>query len=85
VAYITDELSIKRILDHLGLSPPEEAKPPPTREVVRVPKTTRGARSRPVEDTRQPTLTLASSKGVILSVNVGRAPSRMVGRVSWAS
>ena len=26
-----------RILDHLGLSPPEEAKPPPTREVVRVP------------------------------------------------
>ena len=27
VAYITDELSIKHILDHLGLSPPEE-KPP---------------------------------------------------------
>jgi hypothetical protein len=37
VAYITDELSIKRILDHLGLSPPEEAKPPPARELVRVP------------------------------------------------
>ena len=37
VAYITDELSIRRILDNLGLNPPEEAKPPPTREVVRVP------------------------------------------------
>jgi hypothetical protein len=36
VAYITDEISIKRILDHLGLSPPEEEKPPPIREVVRV-------------------------------------------------
>ena len=31
VAYITDELSIRRILDHLGLSPPEQEKPPPTR------------------------------------------------------
>ena len=37
VAYITDELSIRRILDHLGLSPPQQQKPPPTREVVRVP------------------------------------------------
>jgi hypothetical protein len=37
VAYITDELSIRRILDHLGLSPPEQEKPPPRREVVRVP------------------------------------------------
>ena len=37
VAYITDELSIRRILDHLGLSPPQQDKPPPTREVVRVP------------------------------------------------
>ena len=37
VAYITDELSIRRILDHLGLSPPEQVKPPPAREVVRVP------------------------------------------------
>jgi hypothetical protein len=33
VAYITDELSIRRIPDHLGLSPPEQEKPPPTREV----------------------------------------------------
>ena len=37
VAYITDELSITRILDHLGLSPPPQEKPPPTRELVRVP------------------------------------------------
>jgi hypothetical protein len=36
VAYITDTVAIRRILDHLGLSPPE--KPPPEfREVVRVP------------------------------------------------
>ena len=37
VAYITDELSIRPILNHLGLSPPEQEKPPPTLEVVRVP------------------------------------------------
>ena len=37
VAYITDELSIRRILDHLGPSPPQQERPPPTREVVRVP------------------------------------------------
>ncbi len=35
VAYIADELSIRRILDHLGLSPPEHQEPP-IREVVRV-------------------------------------------------
>jgi hypothetical protein len=29
VAYITDQLAINKILDHLGLSPPEEARPPP--------------------------------------------------------
>jgi hypothetical protein len=37
VAYITDGLSIRRILDHLGLSPPEEKPPPKVAEVVRVP------------------------------------------------
>ena len=37
MAYITDEISMKRILDHLGLSPPEQEKPPPRRAVVRVP------------------------------------------------
>ena len=33
VAYIHDTVAIKQILDYLGLSPPEEPKPPP---VVRV-------------------------------------------------
>ena len=36
-AYITDELSGRRILDPLGLSSPEQEEPPPAREVVRVP------------------------------------------------
>ena len=36
VAYITDTVAIRRILDHLGLSPPEKP-PPEVREVVRVP------------------------------------------------
>ncbi len=36
VAYVSDGVSIKRILAALGLSPPEE-KPPPIHEVVRVP------------------------------------------------
>ncbi len=29
VAYITDQLAINKILDHLGLTPPEEVRPPP--------------------------------------------------------
>jgi hypothetical protein len=37
VAYITDELSIRRILEHLGLSSPQQERPPPSRELVRVP------------------------------------------------
>jgi hypothetical protein len=38
VAYLHDTVAIKQVLDHLGLSPPEESKPPPaTHEVVRVP------------------------------------------------
>ncbi len=37
VAYIIDGLSIHRILDHLGLTPPEEKPPPEVKEVVRVP------------------------------------------------
>jgi hypothetical protein len=37
VAYVSDEVSIRRILDHLGLSPPEQEKPPPIPEVTRVP------------------------------------------------
>ena len=38
VAYLHDTVAIKQILDHLGLSSPEEPKPPPAvHEVVRVP------------------------------------------------
>ena len=51
VAYITDEISIRRILDHLGLSPPEQDKPPPTREVTRVPVDDEG---REIQAGRQP-------------------------------
>jgi hypothetical protein len=36
IAFLTDQLSIRRILDHLGLSPPEQAPPPPVGEVLRV-------------------------------------------------
>jgi hypothetical protein len=37
VAFVTDSGAIGRILDHLGLSTPETAKPPPPpREVIRV-------------------------------------------------
>jgi hypothetical protein len=34
VAFLTDAFAIHRILDHLGLSPPEAEKPPPLREVL---------------------------------------------------
>jgi hypothetical protein len=37
VAYVRDQFSIKRTLDAQGLSPPQEEKPPPTQEMVRVP------------------------------------------------
>jgi len=36
IAFLTDELSIRRILDHLGLSAPPQDKPPPVREIRRV-------------------------------------------------
>ena len=36
MAYLHDTVAIQQILDHLGLSPPEEPKPP-VHEVVRVP------------------------------------------------
>jgi hypothetical protein len=36
IAFLTDELSIRRILDHLGLSTPAQDKPPPVRETLRV-------------------------------------------------
>jgi hypothetical protein len=38
VAYLHDTVAIRQILGHLGLSPPEQPKPPPAvHEVVRVP------------------------------------------------
>ncbi len=38
VAYLHDTVAIKQVLDRLGLSPPDESKPPPAvHEVVRVP------------------------------------------------
>jgi hypothetical protein len=37
IAYVSDEISVKRILAVLGLSPPEDEKPPPVREVVFLP------------------------------------------------
>ena len=36
VAFLTDQLSIRRILDHLGLSTPPQDRPPPVREILRV-------------------------------------------------
>jgi hypothetical protein len=37
IAFVTDQLAIGKILDHLGLSSSEAAKPPPTaRDVLRV-------------------------------------------------
>ena len=38
VAYLHDQVAIKQILDYLGLSPPEDPKPPPAvHEILRVP------------------------------------------------
>ena len=38
IAYLHDQVAINAILDHLGLSPPEDPKPPPAQhELVRVP------------------------------------------------
>jgi len=37
VAFVTDQVAVGRILDHLGLSSPEAGKPPPpVREILRV-------------------------------------------------
>jgi hypothetical protein len=36
VGFVGDSIAIRRIRDHLGLSAPEAAKPPPIREVLRV-------------------------------------------------
>jgi hypothetical protein len=36
IAFLTDQHSIRKILDHLGLSTPPQDKPPPAREILRV-------------------------------------------------
>ena len=36
LAFVSDQHSIRRILDHLGLRPLENDKPPPPREILRV-------------------------------------------------
>jgi len=36
IAFLTDQLSIRRILDHLGLGTSPQDKPPPVREILRV-------------------------------------------------
>jgi hypothetical protein len=36
VAFLTDEISIRGILDHLGLSTPRQDKPSPAREILRI-------------------------------------------------
>jgi hypothetical protein len=36
IAFLTDQLSIRRILEHLGFSTQPQDKPPPLREVLRV-------------------------------------------------
>jgi hypothetical protein len=36
IAFLADRLSIRRILDHLGLSTPPQERPPPVREILRV-------------------------------------------------
>ena len=36
LAYVSDQHSIGRILEHLGLRPPERDRPPPALEILRV-------------------------------------------------
>ena len=36
VAFVTDQLAIRRILDHLGLNTAQAEKPPPVAEILRV-------------------------------------------------
>jgi hypothetical protein len=36
LTFVTDQLSIKSILEHLGLYSPQQDKPPPALEILRV-------------------------------------------------
>ena len=42
LAFVSDQHSISRILDHLGLRVPKQNKPPPPREILRVAETGEG-------------------------------------------
>ena len=56
MAYLHDRVAVQQVLAHLGLSPPEQPKPPPAvHEVVRVPVDDEGAgRCRRPEDRQFP-------------------------------
>jgi hypothetical protein len=54
MAYVTDSVAIRQILDHLDLSPLEKPPPPDAREVVRVPVDDEGDRSEPTSPTSDP-------------------------------
>jgi hypothetical protein len=53
VAYVNNHFTIKKILDHLGLSPPEKQRPPP--EIRYVPLDDVGGEIEAVLAQRQPT------------------------------
>ena len=36
IAFVSDQHAIGRILEHLGLRPPQHDRPPPAREILRV-------------------------------------------------
>ena len=42
LAFVSDQHAIRRIVDHLGLSPSQQDKPPPARQIVRVAETGEG-------------------------------------------
>ncbi len=71
VAYITDTVAIRRILDHLGLSPPEKP-PPDVREVVRVPVDDEG---RQIEAPTQPDTRSLIARVAALTASAGGVSS----------
>jgi hypothetical protein len=61
IAFLTDRLSIRRILDHLGLSTPPQERPPPVREILRVAECGEGW-GVPAEVSSTPRVTLAGPR-----------------------
>jgi hypothetical protein len=64
-AYVSDGILVKGILAELGLSPPEEERPPPIQEVVRVPGRRRAARDPGPLKTATFDLDACPAKGVV--------------------